>query len=54
VSKQITCIRDGWNDVCDEASLSQVDRNFFWRRQILNPLAFNGVEGRLAVPDELC
>ncbi len=50
VSKQIACIGGGWNDVCDEAGLSQVERNFFWRRQILNPLAFDGVEDRLAAP----
>ena len=26
--------------VCDQAALSEVDRNFMWRRQFLNPYAF--------------
>jgi serine/threonine-protein kinase HipA len=27
--------------VCDEATLSVVDRELFWRRQFLNPFAFD-------------
>lgn len=26
--------------MCDEAGLSEVDRNFLWRRQFFNPYAF--------------
>jgi serine/threonine-protein kinase HipA len=37
---QIRTIRDRWAGICDEAKLSQVDRNFLWRRQFLNPFAF--------------
>lgn len=37
---QIKAIKDYWKQVCDEAGLSEVDRNFLWRRQFLNPYAF--------------
>ncbi|WCL50159.1 type II toxin-antitoxin system HipA family toxin [Leptospira sp. GIMC2001] len=30
-------IEKNWNDVCDEAELSKIDRNIFWKRQFLNP-----------------
>ncbi len=33
-------IESHWENVCDEAGLSTVDRNLFWRRQFLNPFAF--------------
>ncbi|MGR7995089.1 type II toxin-antitoxin system HipA family toxin [Xanthobacter sp. ZOL 2024] len=39
---QITVIRDGWVAICAEADLSEVDRNLLWRRQFLNPFAFEG------------
>lgn len=42
VTAQIKTIRDNWTSVCDEAGLSEVDRNFMWRRQFLNPYAFLG------------
>jgi len=29
-----------WDAVCDEASLSAVDRGYLWGRQFLNPFAF--------------
>ena len=45
--RQITAIRTGWNAVCDEARLADADRRLLWRRQILNGLAFEGLEGRL-------
>ncbi|MGM0482234.1 MAG: type II toxin-antitoxin system HipA family toxin [Pseudomonadota bacterium] len=34
---QQTTIQNNWHAVCDQAKLSTVDRNFFWRRQFLNP-----------------
>ena len=34
---QINIIEQHWDEVCDEAELSEVDRNLFWRRQFLNP-----------------
>ena len=30
-------IESNWDSVCDEASLSEVDRNLLWGRQFLNP-----------------
>ena len=37
--KQI--INKNWQAVCDEAGLSEIDRNQFWGRQFLNPYAFS-------------
>lgn len=34
-----TIIRDNWDDVCDEAELTKVDKSFFWGRQFLNPFS---------------
>ena len=45
--RQIEVIRDRWPAVCKEAALSEVDRNFFWRRQFLNPFAFEGAPAEL-------
>lgn len=42
VADQITVIRSHWHAVCAEVALSQVERNVFWRRQFLNPYAFEG------------
>ena len=32
-------IRNHWDSVCDEASLTEVDKSFFWGRQFLNPFS---------------
>ncbi|MDA9503750.1 phosphatidylinositol kinase [Bradyrhizobium sp. CCBAU 11386] len=40
IARQIRAIKTFWNDVCDAASLTEVDRNFLWGRQFLNPFAF--------------
>lgn len=45
---QITTIRREWQTVCDEAALSTVDRDLFWRRQFLNPFAFEGAPEALS------
>ncbi|OGT99121.1 MAG: phosphatidylinositol kinase, partial [Geobacteraceae bacterium GWB2_52_12] len=37
VEKQIICLAENWAAVCDEASLSEVDRNLLWGNQFLNP-----------------
>ncbi len=42
---QITVIRDQWPRICEEADLSEIDRNLLWRRQFLNPSAFEGTQG---------
>lgn len=44
---QIASIRAGWGEVCDEARLADADQRALWRRQILNDLAFEGMEIRL-------
>jgi len=45
---QISTIKEQWQAVCDEATLSVVDRELFWRRQFLNPFAFDGVPETLS------
>lgn len=45
VEEQMRIIAENWNEVCAEASLSEVDRNLFWGRQFLNPHAFDDLEG---------
>jgi len=42
VDRQIEVIRKDWDEVSDLASLTRVDRGFFWKRQFLNPYAFYG------------
>lgn len=42
INHQIATIHDHWGTVCDEAGLSQVDRDFLWGRQFLNPFALEG------------
>ncbi|HWR03064.1 MAG TPA: HipA domain-containing protein [Humidesulfovibrio sp.] len=44
IAHQVRTIQARWEAVCDEAALSVVDRDFLWRRQFLNPYAFQGAE----------
>lgn len=44
IAKQIQCIEQNWATVCDDASLSEVDRNLLWGNQILNPYVFEGLK----------
>ena len=53
VEAQLRRIGENWNAVCDEASLSEADRNFFWGRQFLNPFAFTALEGEAAFLETL-
>jgi serine/threonine-protein kinase HipA len=46
--RQVETIRDKWPAVCKEARLSEVDRNLSWRRQFLNPFAFDGAPDEIA------
>jgi serine/threonine-protein kinase HipA len=39
VDHQIEVIESSWDDACDQAELSEVERKSFWRRQFLNPFA---------------
>jgi len=47
IAGQIRAIKKSWTQVCDEAALTEVDRNFMWGRQFLNPFAF------VNAPDEI-
>lgn len=40
VQHQKAVIEQHWDSVCDEATLSLIDRKFLWKRQFLNPFAF--------------
>jgi serine/threonine-protein kinase HipA len=42
VDRQIEVIEAEWDEVCDLAQLTEVDRNSFWHRQFLNPYATEG------------
>jgi serine/threonine-protein kinase HipA len=42
IDHQIDVIETHWTDVCDQASLTEVDRAGFWHRQFLNPYAIEG------------
>lgn len=44
MEQQLHCIGKNWAAVCDEAALSEADRNLFWGRQFLNPYAFTALE----------
>jgi serine/threonine-protein kinase HipA len=45
---QVRTIHDRWGAACAEAELTEVDRNLLWRRQFLNPFAFEGAPEGLA------
>ena len=45
---QIEVILGQWQSVCDEAGLSDVDRALLWRRQFLNPFAFEDAPDALS------
>jgi serine/threonine-protein kinase HipA len=42
IDHQVEVIKHGWQEVCDMAQMSEVDRSLFWGRQFLNPYAFYG------------
>lgn len=48
IARQINAIKKFWTEVCSEAALSEVDRNFMWRRQFLNAFAFFEAPQKLA------
>lgn len=52
VNHQVKVIVSSWDEVCDEAGLSEVDRASFWRRQFLNPYAFHDAPEGIAVPGD--
>ena len=42
INAQIEVMIANWASVCEEAGVSDVERNLFWRRQFLNPYIFEG------------
>jgi len=44
IQDMLATVRTEWETTCDEASLSEVDRNLFWERIFLNPYIFEGSE----------
>lgn len=50
INHQVNVIENEWQAICDEASLSEVDRALFWRRQFLNPFAFLNAPKEVRVP----
>jgi len=42
IDHQIDVIETDWADVCDQATLTEIDRARFWQRQFLNPYATEG------------
>lgn len=39
-----TTLRTYWDETCDDAQLSEVDRRLLWGRQFLNPFCWEGLE----------
>ena len=46
VDHQIDVIESQWNEVCDLARMTGVERAYFWQRQFLNPYAVQGYSSR--------
>ncbi|HEY2055641.1 MAG TPA: HipA domain-containing protein [Solirubrobacterales bacterium] len=42
IDHQIEVIESQWEEVCDLAAMTKVDRSGFWHRQFLNPYALEG------------
>ena len=40
IEKQEETIEQNWDAVCDEAELTVIDKKLLWKRQFLNPFAF--------------
>ena len=38
---EVEIIQVNWDTVCNEKKLSSIDKKLFWKRQFLNPYAFN-------------
>lgn len=51
IEHQITTIAERWQEVCDEADLSPVDRKLFAGRQFLNSYALEGLDDHKALQD---
>jgi serine/threonine-protein kinase HipA len=51
IAQQIARIKAHWTTVCDEAQLGEAERAFLWRRQFLNPFAFEGLPDHFETGD---
>lgn len=51
IEHQITTIAHLWQEICNEADLSPVDRKLFARRQFLNSYALDGLNNHKALQD---
>lgn len=51
IEHQVATIASRWQDLCDEADLSPVDRRLFAGRQFLNSYALEGLDGHRALQD---
>ena len=47
ITEQISAIREGWNETCEEAALTNVERNLFEHRVFLNQYIFEDTSGVL-------
>ena len=48
IQKQVQIIIHEWEQACDQAQLNPVDRALLWRRQFLNPYAFQDAPAPIA------
>ena len=51
ITQQLARIKGDWAEVCDEAGLGEAERGFLWRRQFLNPFAFEGLPDEFGTGD---
>jgi serine/threonine-protein kinase HipA len=51
IAQQVARIKADWAAVCDEAALGEAERAFLWRRQFLNPFAFQGLPDEFGIGD---
>ena len=42
IARQIATVRDGWDDICNDAALTEVERKLFGQRMFLNDFIFEG------------
>ena len=45
VDRQLDVVRSQWDEVCDLARLSAVDRELLWGRAVMHPFALEGYRG---------
>lgn len=45
IDRQVDTIRSNWDAVAEAARMTEQDKRYFWRRQFLNPYAFEGYPG---------